>query len=129
MKITKVELIPIDIPGTKVLTLAHYGSLGQDGNFEFVLVRIHTDEGTTGVGEVPPLPPLSPESQPVIIDVQRKWLVPAFLGMDPFENEAIWNKMDYLVPIYPMANASIDMALWACMWMYIWDLRHWLRPP
>jgi len=112
MKITKVEIIPVDIPRTKVLTLARYGNLGQGGKFEFVLTRIHTDEGITGVGEVPPLPPLSPESQPVIVDVQKKWLVPAILGMDPFETEAIWEKMDFIAPTYSMAKAAIDMALW-----------------
>jgi L-alanine-DL-glutamate epimerase-like enolase superfamily enzyme len=112
MKITKVEIIPVDIPRTKVLTLARYGNLGQGGKFEFVLTRIHTDEGITGIGEVPPLPPLSPESQPVIVDVQKKWLVPAILGMDPFETEAIWEKMDFIAPTYSMAKAAIDMALW-----------------
>jgi len=115
MKITKVELIPIDIPRKKVLTLAHYGNLGQGGKFEFVLVRIHTDEGVTGVGEAPPLPPLSPESQPVIIDVQKKWLAPSLLGVDPFEIEAIWKRMDFIAPTYSMAKAAIDMALWDIM--------------
>jgi muconate cycloisomerase len=115
MKITKVELIPVDIPRTKVLTLAHYGNLGQGGKFEFVLVRVHTDEGITGVGEVPPLPPLSPESQPVIIEVQKKWIVPSLLGMDPFEIEEIWKRMDFIAPTYTMAKASIDMALWDIM--------------
>lgn len=112
MKITKVEIIPVDITRTKVLTLARYGNLGQGGKFEFVLTRIHTDEGITGVGEAPPLPPLSPESQPVIVDVQKKWLAPAILGMDPFETEAIWEKMDFIAPTYSMAKAAIDMALW-----------------
>jgi len=115
MKITKVEIIPVDIPRTKVLTLARYGNLGKGGMFEFVLTRIHTDEGITGVGEVPPLPPLSPESQPVIVDVQKKWLVPGLLGMDPFETEAIWEKMDFIAPTYTMAKAAIDMALWDIM--------------
>ena len=115
MKITKVEIIPVDIPRTKVLTLARYGNLGKGGMFEFVLTRIHTDEGITGIGEVPPLPPLSPESQPVIVDVQKKWLVPGLLGMDPFETEAIWEKMDFIAPTYTMAKAAIDMALWDIM--------------
>jgi len=39
MKITKVEIIPVDIPRTKVLTLARYGNLGKGGMFEFVLTR------------------------------------------------------------------------------------------
>ena len=115
MKITKVEIIPVDIPRTKVLTLARYGNLGKGGMFEFVLTRIHTDEGITGVGEVPPLPPLSPESQPVIVDVQKKWLAPGLLGMDPFETEAIWEKMDFIASTYSMAKAAIDIALWDIM--------------
>jgi L-alanine-DL-glutamate epimerase-like enolase superfamily enzyme len=112
MKITKIEIIPVDIPRKKTLTLAHYGNLGQGGVFEFVLTRIHTDEGITGVGEAPPLPPLSPESQPVIVDVQKKWLAPSLIGMDPFETEAIWERMDFIAPTYSMAKATLDMALW-----------------
>jgi L-alanine-DL-glutamate epimerase-like enolase superfamily enzyme len=112
MKITKIEIIPVDIPRKKTLTLAHYGNLGQGGVFEFVLTRIHTDEGITGVGEAPPLPPLSPESQPVFVDVQKKWLAPSLIGMDPFETEAIWERMDFIAPTYSMAKATLDMALW-----------------
>ena len=67
------------------------------------------------MGEVPPLPPLSPESQPVIIDVQKKWLVPLLLGVDPFETEAIWERMDFIAPTYTMAKAALDMALWDIM--------------
>ena len=67
------------------------------------------------MGEVPPLPPLSPESQPVIIDVQKKWLVPLLLGVDPFETEAIWERMDFIAPTYTMAKAALDMALWYIM--------------
>ena len=111
MKIDEVEIIPIDIPRRKSLTLARYGSLAKSG-FEFVLVRVHTDEGITGIGEVPPLPPLSPESQSVIVEVQKKWLVPNILGTDPFEIENIWEKMDFFAPTYSMAKAAIDIALW-----------------
>jgi len=112
LKITEVELIPVDMPRKKVLTLARYGNLGSGTPFEFVLVRVNTDEGLTGVGECPPLPPLSPESQPVVIDVLRRWLAPNVIGMDPFETEALWEKMDFLAPTYPMAKATIDNALW-----------------
>jgi L-alanine-DL-glutamate epimerase-like enolase superfamily enzyme len=112
LKITEIELIPVDMPRKKVLTLARYGNLGSGTPFEFVLVRVHTDEGVTGVGECPPLPPLSPESQPVVMDVLRRWLAPNVIGMDPFETEALWERMDFLAPTYPMAKATIDNALW-----------------
>jgi L-alanine-DL-glutamate epimerase-like enolase superfamily enzyme len=111
LKITSVEIIPVRVPRSKVLTLATYGQLG-GGWFEFVLVRVNTDEGISGVGEAPPLPPLSPESQPVIIDMIRSWIAPQLIGMDPFDLEDIWTKMDYVAPTYPMSKAPIDMALW-----------------
>ena len=112
MKITGVEIIQVNIPSRKVLTLSRYGRLGEGKPFEFVLARVHTDEGITGVGECPPLPPLSPESQPIIVDVLKNWIVPHILGMDPFETELIWEKMDFFAPTYPMAKAAIDIALW-----------------
>ncbi|MBN2334319.1 enolase, partial [Candidatus Bathyarchaeota archaeon] len=90
MKINKIEILPVDVPRSKVLTISRYGQLGEGRPFEFILTRVHTDEGITGVGEVPPLPPLSPESQPVISAVIQRWLAPQVLGMDPFDIEGIW---------------------------------------
>jgi len=115
MRITKVEILPVDVPRAKALIISRYGSLGEGKPFQFVLARVHTDEGVTGVGEAPPLPPLSPESQPVIVETLRNWVVPSVLGMDPFETEAVWEKMDYIAPTYSMAKAVIDMALWDIM--------------
>ncbi|MEM2997165.1 MAG: enolase C-terminal domain-like protein, partial [Candidatus Bathyarchaeia archaeon] len=112
LRITKVEIIPVDVPRSRVLSLSHYGRLGEGRPVEFVLTRIHTDEGITGLGECPPLPPLSPESQPVIVEVLRNWIVPNILGLDPFDLMEIWRRMDHYAPTYPMAKAAVDMALW-----------------
>jgi muconate cycloisomerase len=115
LKITKVEIIPVNLPKKKVLALARYGKLGEGTPFEFILTRIHTDEGFTGVGECPPLPPLSPENQGVVTEMLKRWIIPNVLGMDPFDLEGIWGKMDYWAPTYPMAKAAVDMALWDIM--------------
>lgn len=115
MKITKIEVIPINLPKKKVLAISRYGRLGEGTPFEFILTRIHTDEGITGVGECPPLPPLSPESQGVIIEMIRRWIAPNLLGMDPFDLEGIWEKMDYWAPTYPMTKSTMDIALWDIM--------------
>ncbi|MGQ9680498.1 MAG: mandelate racemase/muconate lactonizing enzyme family protein [Candidatus Bathyarchaeia archaeon] len=112
MKINQVEIIPVNIPARKVLTLSRYGRLGEGKPFEFVLVRVHTDEGIVGLGECPPLPPLSPESQPVIIDMLKHWIAPNILGLDPFDTDEIWGRMDFYAPTYPMSKAAIDMAIW-----------------
>jgi len=115
LKINKVEIIPVNLPKRKVLSLSRYGKLGEGTPFEFILTRVHTDEGFTGVGECPPLPPLSPENQGVVAEMLQRWIVPNIIGMDPFDLEGVWEKMDYWAPTYPMAKASIDMALWDIM--------------
>jgi len=115
LKITKVEIIPVNLPKKKLLALSRYGKLGEGTPFEFILTRVHTDEGFTGVGEVPPLPPLSPENQSVVAEMLKRWIVPNILGLDPFDLEGVWEKMDYWAPTYPMAKAAVDMALWDIM--------------
>ena len=114
MIIDRIEIIKVKLPRSRTLTLSTYGKLG-DGSFDFILVKVHTDEGIHGIGECPPLPPLSPESQPVIAAMNENWIAPAILGMDPFEVEAIWGKMDRVAPTYPMSKAPLDMALYDIM--------------
>jgi len=114
MIIDRIDIIKVRLPRSRTLTLSTYGKLG-DGNFDFILVKVHTDEGIHGVGECPPLPPLSPESQPVIAAMIENWIAPAILGMDPFEVEGIWAKMDRVAPTYPMSKAPLDMSLYDIM--------------
>lgn len=114
MIIDRIEIIKVKLPRSKTLTLSTYGQLGA-GSFEFILTKVHTDEGFQGIGEVPPLPPLSPESQPVIAAMIENWIAPQILGEDPFDVERIWKKMDYVAPTYPMSKAPLDMALYDIM--------------
>jgi muconate cycloisomerase len=46
------------------------------------------------------------------VEVLRHWIAPNILGLDPFDLEAIWERMDFYAPTYPMAKAAIDIALW-----------------
>jgi muconate cycloisomerase len=114
MIIDRIEIIKVKLPRSKTLTLSTYGQLGA-GSFEFILTKVHTDEGVQGIGEVPPLPPLSPESQPVIAAMIENWIAPQILGEDPFDIERIWKKMDFVAPTYPMSKAPLDMALYDIM--------------
>ena len=50
MKITSVEAIILRQPGVDTAIA--------DGSQDALLVRIHTDEGITGIGEVDSLPPV-----------------------------------------------------------------------
>ena len=114
MEINRIDIIPVSIPRSRTLTLSTYGQLGE-GTFDFVLTKIYTDEDIVGVGECPPLPPLSPESQPVVATMIKNWLAPQLIGEDPFNIERIWEKMDFAAPTYPMSKAALDLALYDIM--------------
>jgi L-alanine-DL-glutamate epimerase-like enolase superfamily enzyme len=92
MKITRVESIVL---------------LGQ-----YQLVRVETDEGVTGVGEV------SPMNAQVTHSMVENALAPLLVGEDPSNIERLWQRM-YHRPykLGPMgaqleAIAGIDIALW-----------------
>jgi L-alanine-DL-glutamate epimerase-like enolase superfamily enzyme len=114
MKITGIDIIPVSIPKSRALKLSTYGSLGEK-TFDYVLTKIYTDEEIFGVGDCPPLPPLSPESQSVIVAKIKNWLAPQLIGEDPFNLEKIWEKMDFVAPTYPMSKAVLDLAIYDIM--------------
>jgi L-alanine-DL-glutamate epimerase-like enolase superfamily enzyme len=76
------------------------------------LVRVHTDEGVTGVGEV------SPMNAVVTHSIVENALAPLVVGEDPSDIERIWHKMYYTpYKLGPMgaqleAVAGLDIALW-----------------
>ncbi|MCC6367502.1 MAG: mandelate racemase/muconate lactonizing enzyme family protein [Bryobacterales bacterium] len=110
MKITSVEAIYLRLPEVK-----RQCDSGQDA----LIVRVETDEGITGIGEVDS----SPLAVKGAIDGPFSHTCTAGLGKivigeDPFETEKIWHKM-YRANIYAgrsgigiHAMSGIDMALW-----------------
>ncbi|MCL4535627.1 MAG: hypothetical protein M1370_10775 [Bacteroidetes bacterium] len=93
MKITRIE--PINLQRT-------------------VLVKVYTDEGITGVGEASPMNP------PVVCSHIEHSLAPMVVGMDPFDVEAIVEKMivgQYKIAgqTQAMAGAGIEIACWDIM--------------
>ena len=78
----------------------------------WVWLRIHTDEGVTGLGE----PYLENHAESVIAEVRR--LEPLLLGSDPLHREALWQAMyaggnGYKGGALTMSAISgIDIALW-----------------
>ncbi len=110
MKITDVETIYLRLPQVKEQT-----DSGQDA----LIVRLHTDAGISGVGEVDssPLAVKGAIDGPFSHNITSglKHLV---IGEDPFEIERIWHKM-YQRNVYAgrrgigiHAMSGIDLALW-----------------
>jgi len=90
-----------------------------DGSQDALLIRVHTDEGITGIGEVDSLPPVIK----AIVDApsshsNASGLKSLVIGEDPFEIDRLWVKM-YRGSIYYgrrsaaiHAMSGIDIALW-----------------
>jgi L-rhamnonate dehydratase len=111
LKITDVEAI--------VLRQAVVDEGIADGSQDDLVVRIHTDEGITGIGEVDSSPELvqalvqAPSSHAVAVSLRE-----VLIGEDPMNVERLWQKM-YRGLIYfgrrgiaIHAISGLDIALW-----------------
>jgi L-Ala-D/L-Glu epimerase len=107
MKITRVEALPFRIPMKKATAWAR----GVQDAAEHVLVKVHTDEGITGIVEAPPRPTIYGESVQSIKFAVEKWFGPMMEGLDPFELEKIWDKFN-TIPWNPVAKGALDMAVY-----------------
>lgn len=111
MKITKIEVIP--------LRIAQVSSAANDGAQETVIVKIHTDEGITGIGEVD----ASPFMVKAVLEApsSHNWSLSfqdLLIGENPLDVERLWEKM-YQGTIYTgrrglviHAIGAVDLALW-----------------
>ncbi|MBP1994027.1 mandelate racemase/muconate lactonizing enzyme family protein [Paenibacillus eucommiae] len=111
MKITDVEAIYLQIPDLDATKC--------DGTQDTLIIRIHTDEGITGIGEVDS----SPLVAKAVVDAPASHSIATglrslLIGENPIEIERLWDKM-YRGTIYfgrtgPALHAisGVDIALW-----------------
>jgi L-rhamnonate dehydratase len=111
MKITEVEAIVLRQP------VINKGIA--DGSQDDLLVRVHTDEGLVGIGEVDS----APEIVQAVIHAHSSHLIAlslrdALVGEDPTDVERLWQKMYRASIFYGRrgvaihAMSGIDIALW-----------------
>ncbi|OFZ93149.1 MAG: hypothetical protein A3F74_11995 [Betaproteobacteria bacterium RIFCSPLOWO2_12_FULL_62_58] len=109
MKITDIETIAISIPHPPGHVWVK-GEISATG-WDLLVVRVHTDEGISGIGEAYHL-----KNPWAVIATIEQSLKPLLIGEDPFDNEQLWAKMFLrTVQIGSTAIASIagiDTALW-----------------
>lgn len=111
MKITDVETIYLRIPDLDASRC--------DGTQDTLIIRIHTDEGIVGIGEVDSVPIVAkaiveaPPSHSIATGLKH-----LLIGENPLEVERLWDKM-YRGTIYfgrtgPALHAmsGVDIALW-----------------
>jgi muconate cycloisomerase len=115
MKITKIETIPIRLPTRRV---HQWASLTTPIGV-YVVIRLYTDQGLTGLGEAPVLKDWGGdhgryfgETPQTTVHIINDILAPALSGQDPSRFEAIHAVMDKAVKGYPYCKAAIDAAIY-----------------
>ena len=76
-----------------------------------VVVRLDTDEGLSGWGEICPIPHYLPAYAGGVIPAIEE-LAPTLLGADPVGPEAVMARLDAHLPDHRYAKSAIDIALW-----------------
>jgi L-rhamnonate dehydratase len=111
MRITEVEVIELRVPGWDASTF--------DGSYDNCVIRVHTDQGVCGLGEVDSVPSViraiieTPASH-----THAMGLKAVLLGQDPSDIEALWERMYDATSYYGRrgvvihAISAIDLALW-----------------
>jgi L-alanine-DL-glutamate epimerase-like enolase superfamily enzyme len=110
MKIRRIAAYRVELP-------LHEGSYRWSGGksvavFDSTLVRVETDTGLAGHGEVCPL---GPAYLPAYAEGARTgiaMLAPQLLGEDPRQLEKLNRRMDAVLKGHPYVKSAIDVACW-----------------
>ena len=110
MKISKISVFQVNLP-------LHEGSYNWAGGksvkvFDSTVVRVETDEGITGHGEVCPLGPVYLPAYAEGARAGIQVLAPALLGQDPTQLVKLNRHMDATLKGHPYVKSAIDMACW-----------------
>ena len=110
MKISKISVYQVGLP-------LHEGSYNWSGGksvqvFDSTVVRIETDEGITGHGEVCPLGPVYLPAYAEGARAGIEVLAPALIGEDPTQLAKLNRYMDATLKGHPYVKSALDMACW-----------------
>ncbi len=111
MKITSIETIPVRVPIHPNLAIKS----GRGGNHSlspFLIVKVKTDEGITGLGEASCTPRWSGEDQSTAAHLINHYFAPAMIGHDPTNIDECAKAFMPLVAGNPFTKAAVEMALW-----------------
>ncbi len=110
MKIRRIAAYRVELP-------LHEGSYKWSGGksvgvFDSTLVRVETDTGLVGHGEVCPLGPAYLPAYAEGVRAGLAVLAPSLIGEDPTELEKLNRRMDALLKGHPYVKSGIDIACW-----------------
>jgi L-alanine-DL-glutamate epimerase-like enolase superfamily enzyme len=109
MKITKVECIPVSMPFVKPIVMSGGAAKCADA----VVLKIHTDEGVTGVAETgdTSLWYMGESQDSIMSNLVNVFAPQILIGEDPFNIEKIVARMDKAVRANNQSKAVVDYAL------------------
>ena len=110
MKIRRIAAYQVDLP-------LHEGSYRWSGGksvtvFDSTIVRVETDAGIVGHGEVCPLGPFYLPAYAAGVRAGIAELGPHLIGEDPTELGRLNRRMDAALKGHPYVKSGIDMAYW-----------------
>lgn len=108
MKITDLEVMVVSLPRTDALTTSYSTATGATT----VLVRLHTDNGLTGIGQTAVAPRSYGETAEGIQANILTHLAPAVTGEDPRNVERLVDRMERALPDHWSSHAGVEFALW-----------------
>ncbi|MBT8479188.1 MAG: mandelate racemase, partial [Gemmatimonadetes bacterium] len=110
MQITGLTLYQVDLP---LLEGTYQWSGGKSVEvFDSTVVRLTTDVGLEGFGEVCPLGPVYLPSYAEGARTGIIELVPTLLGLDPRQLDVLNRAMDGAMKGHPYVKSAIDVACW-----------------
>ncbi len=110
MKLTRIETIPVKVPIDP--QRATRGARGTHAESPFLLLKLHTDDGIVGLGEVSCTPHWSGEDQVTAAHLVRTVLEPTLLGHDPTAVEQITPLVQRALASNPFTRSGIELACW-----------------
>jgi L-alanine-DL-glutamate epimerase-like enolase superfamily enzyme len=110
MKITRIAAYQVDLPLDE-------GSYKWSGGksvdvFDSTIVRVETDTGLVGYGEVCPLGPFYLPAYAAGVRAGIAELGPGLIGQNPIEIERLMRHMDRAMRGHPYVKSGIDIACW-----------------
>ena len=110
MRIVGLSLFQVDLP-------LHEGTYNWSGGksvqvFDSTIVRLATDDGLEGFGEVCPLGPVYLPSYAEGARTGIVELVPALMGLDPRQLDVVNRAMDTAMKGHSYVKSAIDVACW-----------------
>jgi muconate cycloisomerase len=111
MKITHIETIPVRVPIKAALAIRS-GRGGSHTVSPFLLVRIHTDDGITGLGEASCTPRWSGEDQVTAAHFINTYFAPLLVGEAFDDVDRLYAKVNSTVAGNFFTKAAVEMALW-----------------